>query len=687
VLGDTDAFVYGPGGTIEQVFSKSIAGSTLTVSLSAAQTSALGPGANVWALRVGTQFWIGGRLDLDLPGEDLDPNVYDNAVTLAISPVNVTISLPVQGAPAGVTAHGSTHATGGSDVLTLALSQISGLQGFLDAKQPLDSDLTDIAALTPANDQIIQRKSNVWTVRTPSQLAVDMGLVPSSVAGFDEQVRDVIGSALVAGSGMTITVNDAGDTITLSSTGGGGGITAEDAVDAVAAQLVAGAGMTIVYNDIGNTITFTATGGGGGITTEDAVDAVAAALVPGSGMTITYNDAANTITLSSSGGGGGTSGLTWINAASYGLSRTASASVNTAAVQSAIAAAASAMVPVFFPACGGGVGSYYMINPGAFTPAPGGNLKGLEYIGEGEFLTVFQMSTQSTAKYFYDNIGAPTTLSMANFRDIGWVGGPTDTPTQRQTVNTNHNGFRLQGQTDQSFRFLRCRFATMNTAFHTIGNNNADVSVWIDCRFMHIAGNVLLVDNQQTVNMNFHDCAMDIIWGNVIHSINSDGLGGGGALNIFGGHIIVQRDGANRGCLVKLDYIVSSTITITGVRCEVRNDAIAVDGSVNAGQATVSFHGSTLYTTESTGSVRLVDIYNDQSVNFVGGCTFESNGADQNYRVQGSGLLQFIGCGCRSNVVSTVSVTNPGTGAQNGTARWLACWARFAQGTRIETEL
>ena len=42
--------------------------------------------------------------------------------------------------------------------------------------QPLDSDLTDIAALSPANDSIIQRKSGAWTSRTVAQFIVDLGL-------------------------------------------------------------------------------------------------------------------------------------------------------------------------------------------------------------------------------------------------------------------------------------------------------------------------------------------------------------------------------------------------------------------------------------------------------------------------------------------------------------------------------
>jgi hypothetical protein len=40
--------------------------------------------------------------------------------------------------------------------------------------QPLDSDLTDIAGLTPANDDIIQRKAGAWTNRTIAQYYADL---------------------------------------------------------------------------------------------------------------------------------------------------------------------------------------------------------------------------------------------------------------------------------------------------------------------------------------------------------------------------------------------------------------------------------------------------------------------------------------------------------------------------------
>jgi hypothetical protein len=51
----------------------------------------------------------------------------------------------------------------------------------LSGLQPLDSDLTAIAALTPSNDDIIQRKSGAWTNRTPSQFKTDLVLVKADV--------------------------------------------------------------------------------------------------------------------------------------------------------------------------------------------------------------------------------------------------------------------------------------------------------------------------------------------------------------------------------------------------------------------------------------------------------------------------------------------------------------------------
>jgi len=47
--------------------------------------------------------------------------------------------------------------------------------------QPLDTDLTAIAALAPADDSFIQRKSGVWVSRTMAQLKTDLALTKSDV--------------------------------------------------------------------------------------------------------------------------------------------------------------------------------------------------------------------------------------------------------------------------------------------------------------------------------------------------------------------------------------------------------------------------------------------------------------------------------------------------------------------------
>lgn len=66
---------------------------------------------------------------------------------------------------------------------TQAIATVSGLQGALDGKQPLDSDLTTIAGLTHADDTILQTKAGAWTARTPAQVKTDLGLATVATSG------------------------------------------------------------------------------------------------------------------------------------------------------------------------------------------------------------------------------------------------------------------------------------------------------------------------------------------------------------------------------------------------------------------------------------------------------------------------------------------------------------------------
>lgn len=60
-------------------------------------------------------------------------------------------------------------------------------------------------------------------------------LTTTDVGGLDEQIRDVIGTALVAGSNITLTVNDGADTITVASSGGGTNVTVQEGDSTVVA--------------------------------------------------------------------------------------------------------------------------------------------------------------------------------------------------------------------------------------------------------------------------------------------------------------------------------------------------------------------------------------------------------------------------------------------------------------------
>jgi hypothetical protein len=62
---------------------------------------------------------------------------------------------------------------------------------FASSAQPLDADLTDIAALSPSNDDVIQRKAGVWTKRTMAQLIADLEALGTTFQPLDADLTDI----------------------------------------------------------------------------------------------------------------------------------------------------------------------------------------------------------------------------------------------------------------------------------------------------------------------------------------------------------------------------------------------------------------------------------------------------------------------------------------------------------------
>jgi major tropism determinant Mtd-like protein/baseplate protein BppL len=83
-------------------------------------------------------------------------------------------------------------------------------------KQPVDSDLTDIAALSPINDDVIQRKAGVWINRTPAQVKTDLTLVKGDVGlGNVDNTSDInkpVSTAQASADSLRVLLT--GDTMT-----------------------------------------------------------------------------------------------------------------------------------------------------------------------------------------------------------------------------------------------------------------------------------------------------------------------------------------------------------------------------------------------------------------------------------------------------------------------------------------
>lgn len=203
----------------------------------------------------------------------------------------------------------------GSNTGDQDLSSYATMSAVAAGYQPLDSDLTAIAALSPSNDDFLQRKSGVWTFRTVSQVKSDLELTGTN-SGDQTSIVGITGTKAqfdtACSDGNFLYVGDAPTSHThgnITNAGAIGSSASLPVITGASGVLEAGSfgttsGTFCQGNDarLSDARTPTAhTHTAAAITdfSEAVDDEVASLLVAGTNITITYNDAANTLTIAS----------------------------------------------------------------------------------------------------------------------------------------------------------------------------------------------------------------------------------------------------------------------------------------------------------------------------------------------------------------------------------------------------
>lgn len=147
---------------------------------------------------------------------------------------------------------------------THAQSDIINLVTDLSNKQPLDSDLTAIAGLTPTNDDIIQRKSGAWTNRTMAQLKTDLAIVKADISDFAHQSSHQSG-----GSDALTGLLDATARVAIRKNTGGADVGARRRLNFIEGSNVT---LTIADDGAGEEVDITIAASGGGLSDGDKGD-------------------------------------------------------------------------------------------------------------------------------------------------------------------------------------------------------------------------------------------------------------------------------------------------------------------------------------------------------------------------------------------------------------------------------
>ena len=127
------------------------------------------------------------------------------------------------------------------------------------------------------------------------------------LANLMEYIYDAIASFITQGTNVTVTHDDAANTLTIAATDTNTQKSDEAIRDLIASFITQGTNVTVTHDDAGNTLTIAATDTNTQRTDEDIRDLIAGFITQGTNVTVTHDDAGNTLTIAASNPAG-----TWL---------------------------------------------------------------------------------------------------------------------------------------------------------------------------------------------------------------------------------------------------------------------------------------------------------------------------------------------------------------------------------------
>lgn len=321
---------------------------------------------------------------------------------------------------------------------------------------------------------------------------------------------------------------------------------------------------------------------------------------------------------------------------------------------------------VYFPR-----GTYMIDSDGVFNNSADFQ-RGFIIEGDGLSSTVLKLKTNGADTWFYNNASKSTQQYIfVTVRDLLFTSDSTQ----------YGNGFRFQQ--DQGWRFFRCWMLNLNIALDSEGGysgNNGSEHRFYSCKFTHIHDAVHRFNNLQCLNIEYHGCDVESIFGDIFRI----DAGGGGALRVFGGSYIMDDGGAPR-------YLLNinggglgnnnNTYTINGIQTELHstNNRLVHYGS-GSGGAHIVFNDCNI--TATNGAREQVAI-STARVTF-NRCVLTQNQGDT-YRVTGPtaggdqygepGSIHFIECDVPVDLSTSCSTpSNSGDGLEWGIISARGCY-------------